>query len=381
MMSESISHLEHYDRAHLRVVPDNQTLEPDQDVTVLADFYTTAVASAQLAREPRLISRKPVPEGERVTYGLIDEAGYARATDVYLPKHQTTDVPVIATTAWTTSNRGHNEHTARRFVREGSPVIIQGAEGSFRPGLFRTPVPNEEISLRLSAGALLTASQFAAAAHPDSIHPTERTLIGESRGGMVGMGVLALANEFGQTVAFADLTAPCFPRGLQLSDIQKFSEQFISEPKTFIKLAGKFALRQLLHYPSTVDPHPYAMAHQIGLGPALFSGEAGDLARLIDNDPIVHVTCFDDDFASMPDEWDEIFADNPNSRITLLEGSHLSIADPETLRYLLARNRAFYLLKMGLGGNKPSGDEVFEMAHDIISAEDKVSSQTLALIS
>jgi hypothetical protein len=158
---------------------------------------------------------------------------------------------------------------------------------------------------------------------------------------MVGMGLIALDAMFDQDVVFADLTAPCFPRKAEARDILKLSGHLISEPRSIIQLAGRLGMSRLIHYPSTIDPHPYSVAHQIGIGPALFSGEAGDLARLITNDKIIHITCFNDDFASMPKEWRKIFANHPGVKVTLLDGSHLTIADPDTLSIILARNKTF----------------------------------------
>lgn len=350
-------------RRRLAVVPD--VISDTEQLEELTDYFSDIRLSTSFSKRPELLASETIPEGYRETFGHIDKSGYARVTDVYIPERQTTEVPIVATTAWTTSNRGHNEHTARRLVRGGSPVIVQGAEGSYRPPISERKIPNRSISLARSAGALLTMSEFIASEHGGIIDAEKRILIGESRGGMVGMGVLALSEYFNQNVVYADLTAPCFPRKMEREDIRRFSEQFINEPKTFLRLAGKIALRQLIHYPSTIDLHPYSIAHQAGIGPALFSGEAGGLARLVDGNPIVHITCFDDDFASMPDEWRAIF-NGSNARITPLEGSHLSIADPETLRYIQARNQAYHTLNAQTDSDI-SGDALFDLAHKIFN--------------
>lgn len=356
------------DRANVLQFPLQQPYDEASSIHVAQGFEE--VKRLTSFRSVRLLSTAKVDEGVITTYGLVDAAGYARAGVVSMPHQdlQTTNIPAIATAAWLTSNRGHNEHTQRKFMEAGVPMILEGAEGSYRPPIWQMRPPKAGINLANSAGSLLTFSNWIVGdIYPELLNPFQREVIGESRGAMVGMGVVAFAAYFDQEVVLADLTAPCFPEKLSRQNAWELKNQLLSEPKTVGKLAGKLALKLLMHYPSTIDVHPYAVMHQIGILPALVSGEAGDLAELINDQPIVHVTCFDEDLASMSDGWVSRFKHNPNSRVTPLEGSHLTIADPQTLQFVLARNYAYQQLTASHGKGNFSGDDVFDLSHAVAS--------------
>lgn len=333
----------------------------------------------QLLENSKLIEIKEHPTEEYVTgVGLIKRAGYitkngyAYSAIVGIPETQKCDVPVIGTSAWTTSTEGHNEHTVRNFMRQGNFVIFVGAEGSYEPK--NTPTPAGPITLADSASSILSYSNHVVQDLIEQgydIDTSNRLLIGESRGAMVGMGVIALAKDFDQNILASDLAAPCLPRKLQLSDILRLTEQITKEPLELFKLAGKLTLSRLIHYPSTLDLSPYSLKHQFAIGFALFSGEAGAMARHIPNESLLHITVFNNDIASMHSDWQEIFKDYPNVRITPLPGSHMSIADPETLNYTLARNAT----SQSCINNKYALDKesVFDAAHSFIPNNSKLS--------
>lgn len=294
--------------------------------------------------------------------GFVTKKGYAYSALIGIPETLECSVPVIGTSAWTTSTEGHNERTVRNFVRAGNYVLFVGAEGSFEPNV--KPKPNGPITLADSAAAVLSFSRLAT----DNLHqqgynvnPVDRFAIGESRGGMTGMGIVALAEEFQQKIIAADFAAPCLPRKMKPRDIRKLLEQIGKEPVELAKLAGKLTMARLIHYPSTIDLSPYSLKHQFAIGFALFSGEAGALARHINNDTLMHITVFNNDFASMRAEWEEIFQYHPNVRITPLPGGHLTIADLETLQFAIARNKAS---QMCLAEDEQLTQEtVFDAAH------------------
>lgn len=273
--------------------------------------------------------------------GFVTRRGYAYSALIGTPETPESTVPVIGTSAWTTSTEGHNEHTVRNFMRAGNYVFFVGGEGSYEPDV--KPTPNGPITLADSAAATLnfthhTARELIAEGH--DVDPDKRLVIGESRGGMVGMGILALSEEFGQEIVAADFAAPCLPRKLKAGDVKNLFGQIKKEPGELVRLAGKLTLSRLIHYPGTIDLSPYSVKHQLAIGFALFSGEAGALARHIDKDALIHITVFASDIASMHDDWAEIFKNHKNVRITPLPGSHMTIMDLETLRFTIARNKA-----------------------------------------
>jgi hypothetical protein len=309
------------------------------------------------------LDKQSIPNGHLYRFGLKTKSGHSYSAAVGMPTaKQSSDIPIIQTGAWLTSSMGHNEHTLRTFVNNGTPFFFVGPEGSYHSSC-NSLKPEFDITLAKSAAAVLRFSQII----PElfDVNITDRALIGESRGAMVGMGVLALDSVFGQKIIFADLIAPCFPRKLEPSDALKLSGHLFHEPVSILKLAFKLGIPRLIHYPSTIDLHPTALLSQIAIGPALFSGEAGELAKLIENDKIIHITCFNDDFASMPKEWQEIFIDNDNIRITILDGSHLTIADPETLNYLIARKNSLSV-EIEQYGKNLDGQRIFDRAHQLV---------------
>lgn len=340
------------------------TTPTEADILTVVENINDIIEGSKLT-ELSLIEDEEIVNGHLRRFGFTTAAGYTYAGLLGMPKKELSDMPFVSTSAWTTSDRGHNEHTGRVAVKEGHPFIFVSQEGGYRPEISNFPVPKRGLTLARSAAAVLSFASKVANENKYSIDAEKRILLGESRGGMVGMGVLALDQYFDQEIVYADLTAPCFPRGFERTDITKLARHIYSEPRSLIKMAGKFTLGKLLHYPSTLDLHPYSVAHQIAIGPALFSGEAGDMARLIDRDKIVHITCYNDDFASMPDEWRKIFANHPNVRVTNLEGSHLTLADPETMDYIHARRRAFRDLG-GDDGRTVPGQLMFDRAHKLL---------------
>lgn len=340
-----------------------QNIGSEENVPQTMERLAELASSAQLVRGVNLLNMESVRDGYLERYGFITASGYAYDAIVGIPRDQTTDIPVLATSAWFTSSRGHNEHAMRNLMRTGSPIIFVGPEGSYRPS--NLPLPKTGISLAGSAAAALSFARTAADQHHNIIDNNKRLVIGESRGAMIGMGLLAMDNYFGQDIVFADLTAPVFPRSLEVKDIPRLVDYVRRAPISIGKDAAHLALKHLVHYPATLDLHPYALAHQIAMSPAIFSGEAGDLAKLIPKDKIIHITCFKDDSVTMRGEWESLFANHPNVRITPLDGSHLTIGDPETLDYILARNKAFHA-EYAQYGAELTGDIVFDGAHQLI---------------
>lgn len=386
-MAQPITTFEVDKLSELHIVQ-NPKINFENQLEELQNGINKTVYQTSFTEEPDLLRINNNLGGYVERYGFIDKAGYARAGLVGIPEKAETNIPIIASTAWFTSTEGHNFHTGLKFLENGVPFIIVGAEGSYRPKWHTVRPPKNGLNLTNSSASLLQFSNFVAKDHPYLLHETDREVIGESRGGMTAMGTIALAPFIGnQNIVMADLTAPCFPRALSMSDLRRFKDQAIAEPKTIAKLAGKIAMNTLVHYPQTIDLHPISLVHQIAIGSALFSGEAGDLGKLIDSDPILHITCFEDDYASMPEEWEKVLETETrnNARITLLEGSHLTIADPETLRYVLARNKALRLLQskstnelqLQFGSlelpdkeDVVTGNNVFELAHHIVKSDE-----------
>lgn len=301
--------------------------------------------------------------GRLVRMGFVTEQGYTYDTLVGIPDRPECSVPVIGTTAWTTSLRGHNEHLVRNLTRAGNYVLYVGAEGSY---IHDEPVtPKSPISLASSAAAVLTFSHHMVQSLRDRGHDldeVQRFVVGESRGAMIAEGIDALAKEFGQTVLFSDQVAPCLPEKLDsLKDICRLTEQIAKEPREMYRLLGSLTLSRLRYYPATLDARLDCLRHQLVIGGALFSGETGALSQHAPDTTLKHITVFSNDFASNRDWWDRRYGTNELVRITPLHGGHMTLADLETLKYVIGRNK---VAQEFINSGQRFNTSLFDLSHE-----------------
>jgi hypothetical protein len=252
-------------------------------------------------------------------------------------------------------------------MRLGVSGIAIGIEGSYR-NPSRVPL-NFHIQSLQDHSMLRTAHHIhkilnTVQSESDKLHikTHDMILLGESRGAMVGKGVLALADLYDRNIPYADLTAPCFPQKFLISKTPDLMKQIIQEPLEFAKLVGSISLRNMVHYPASLDIHPKAILNNILAGPSLFSGETGELASLIPIEQNMHITTFHDDFASMPHVWEEIYSEHENVRIQRIEGAHLTIAHSKTLEHIDKRIFAL-LFEMERCGSKQAEALEFHKVH------------------
>lgn len=299
--------------------------------------------------------------------GIVTTQGYTYDTLVGIPEKPESAVPLIGTTAWTTSLRGHNERLVRNMMREaGNYVFYVGHEGSY---VAEEPVtPQSPVSLANSAATVLSFSRRMGEELRRDGHDVDESMrlgLGESRGAMVGEGLDALAAAFEQDLLFIDEVAPCLPEKLEsLRDIYKLTEQIVREPAEMYRLIGNLTLSRLRYYPYTIDIRKDCLRHQLLIGGALFSGETGALARKTPGDTLKHITVFNNDFASMRGAWESIYGENQQARITPLPGGHMTIADLQTMRYVIARNK---IAQQCINDGTPlTPQTVFDQAHDLV---------------
>lgn len=325
---------------------------------------------------------KDVPGiGRLQRIGIQTAQGYTYDTLVGIPETPESAVPVVGTTAWTTSLRGHNERTVRNLMRAGNYVFYVGHEGSYV--VDEPPTPVSPISLANSAAAVLNFSYHIGQELRDSGHNIDESMrlgLGESRGAMVAEGLDALAADFGQDFLFIDEVAPCLPEKLDsLGDLARLVEQIGREPNEMRRLIGRLTLRQLKYYPKTVDIRWDCLRHQLMIGGALFSGETGSLARKAPGNTLKHISVFDNDFASMTDVWASIYGDNSFVRRTPLPGGHMTLADPQTLRYIIARNKiAQHCINTGKLFTQKN---VFDPAHELALIQFPIAAEDIRLVS
>lgn len=346
--------------------------------------YLTPAHREELRRESEIVvwdeyaDPKYVPGvGTLWRIGIQTAQGYTYDTLVGIPEKPECNIPVIGTTAWTTSLRGHNERIVRNFTRAGNYVVYVGAEGSYVAD--KAPNPTSSISLANSAATVLNFSYHMVdelRKQNHDIDPSLRFVLGESRGGMVAEGIDALAEDFAQDILFSEEVAPCLPEKLKsLADLYHLCEQIAKEPREMYRLAGTLTLSRLRYYPYTIDVRGDCLRHQAIIGGALFSGEAGALARKHSDDTLKHLTVFENDFASKKSVWENIYEDNNQVRITPLPGGHMTIADLQTLRMVLARNKAAQ--QCVNDGLDLTPRNVFDRAHELMPHQYPITSELM----
>ncbi len=301
--------------------------------------------------------------GTLIRIGIQTKQGYTYDTLVGIPERPECSIPIVGTTAWTTSLRGHNERLVRNMIRAGNYVFFVGHEGSYIPNDIVKP--DSPITLANSAAAVLNFSyHIGNELHKKNhdIDPVKRLGLGESRGAMIAEGLDALANDFGQEMVFIDEIAPCLPEKLDsLHDFYKLAEQIAKEPLEMYRLLGKLTLSRLRYYPKTIDIRLDCLRHQVMIGGALFSGETGALARRVPKTTLKHISLFNNDFASDKSVWQTIYEDDPLTHIVTLPGGHMTIGDLQTMRYVIARNKvAQESINSGIELTK---ETVFDIAH------------------
>ena len=297
--------------------------------------------------------------------GIRTAQGYTYDTLVGTPETSGCNVPVIGTSAWTTSLRGHNEHIVSNLMRDGNYVLFVGAEGSY---ITQEETPRRSpITLANSAAAVLNFSYHMTEELRRDGHDLDsvkRFYVGESRGGMVGEGVDALAEDFAQDIIFSDQIAPCLPEKLvSVKELALLGEQIIREPLEIYRLVGSLTLARLKYYPHTLDIRSDCVRNQIVIGGAIFSGETGAMSQHTPRTTLKHIGTFENDFASNQSWWERRYHDNPLVRVTPLPGGHLTIADLQTLFYVRGRNR---VAQDFVNEGKTLSQEVFEQSHVVV---------------
>jgi hypothetical protein len=267
---------------------------------------------------------------------MSDGVPYEVVTGV--PEEPVTDIGVILTTAWFTSIKGHNTHTTLKLMQMGYPVTLIGPEGGhFDPSIG----PIEKIKHLKQIELARTAHNM----HEILSHtqprfdqdPENCVALGESRGAMVGKGFVASDRLHGRNVLYADFVAPCFAKEVSISQLIEYRDQLPHELASLAHLAGKTSLRRLIHYPSTLNVNPNALAHALATIPTLISGQAGNMARHTDQDQNMHITGFQGDHAGQIEEWEDIFSAHGGVRVARESGSHVTIANNQTLGKMVSR--------------------------------------------
>lgn len=258
---------------------------------------------------------------------------------VATPRHQRSDTAIASTTAWLTSTKGHNRLTLEDTMRLGYKHIMIGPEGE---------VQNPDLSfidrLKLAQQTSLPRTAYNmnrildhTLRFEDHVREDEVIVVGGSRGAMTGFGFGTEQYSRNRRIAYADLTAPCFPKTAQLQELPGVVAQLAPEVLTLGKLGLQLFGSKLRHYPATFQKDPEYYLHALATIPHLLSGDAGKLAKSIPKDTPMHIQMFHSDSWCQGESWKDIFEDFSRVALSYDKGRHLDIANPKIIQAIGTR--------------------------------------------
>lgn len=327
-----------------------QTEHPPFTETGVLDYGNGWMYESRLTSLETDPGAQPIPDHGTQTYLVANLSdGNEQQVQIYQPNEQQTDQPIVFTSAWYTSDRGHNRHTALKFAELGYPVVFIGPEGNVRPssiellGKFTVGLPGlinklGDIELAQSAHNIHQILDGLAEGQHHDIDFNNIIWFGESRGAMIGMGVLAFAPHHDRRIEAAEMIAPCFPEPTTLKELFANKEQLLREKDRLGEVGRGISKAYRKHIHSTLNLSPLSILYQAAMFPTLISGQAGELAKAIPVDETdIDITNFASDLVSKPLVWQRIFAHHHQVIFHLTDGSHMTVAEKPTARAVLTR--------------------------------------------
>lgn len=317
-------------------------------------FFNTEITDSEVAQIGNVHSVGGARIGGFEAYSVRTSDGVDRTARVYTPDdpyRSDSDLVVHADTAWLTTITGHNHHVMSEIMQKtGLPVVIVGAEHGtnglgFPADALRLPRTIKR-STKISLAKSAECSQLITGHLLDEYDlPRDIINIGESRGAMLAPGHYPYAEAHGNRIVYADTTAPCMPDKLlsDWSDVARLATWPSREMLGAIIVGLEAKSQQVLSRQlGTVALNPnFNVSNLIGVGPALFSGEAGQFTKWVPRQAGIHIATFDNDTLSRPDRWKELYKDHPNVSIITLRGSHITLAHGDVLRHIVERINKF----------------------------------------
>jgi len=358
-----------------------ERIEIDEGRYADVPFFDLEIAKVEDEKSGAIIGSGGKTVGEYNTFSIKTSDGIDRTARLYVPDdaHMKTDTIIgHADTAWITTITGHNDYAMSKFVEEtGLPFVIVGAEH----GTNQLPMPYEllrvpatfERSKTISLAKSAQSSQLITSHIRDRYGLSNKIIkTGESRGAMLTPGHFPYAELYGNEIVYGDVTAPCVPKKLlsERADWMRLARWPGSEAMGTLAvgllLAKKKALKRQM---GTVTLNPNFMTSNfVGIGPALFSGEAGRFTEWTPLSAAMYISTFKNDTVSRPGVWRELYEDHDNVYIREhRRGTHMTLACDEVIDSKAVRMNA--VTDMLVRGHEPSRrdwDQVFatDYRHD-----------------
>lgn len=254
-------------------------------------------------------------------FGYTMSDGFAYHVVDACPKepYLQSDTAVVMTTPWFVHPKyGYMEDLTTLLLKEGYRVIVVGAEGSapsYDVGLLKKLQLLGQISL-LNSGENLNAIAMHRLRDSES-RPNVMIGTGSSRGHMVGMALNGLV--------YADFAAGAYPVKQPGDGFVDFTFRIVpgEVPNFARRIAGLGP--KLVKYSRTGAIHPRELAHQIMTGPAIWSGQAGEISANAEPAVPSLLTFFSLDRPSKVDVQTSMLSHRIDTIIEIIEGRHMDI--------------------------------------------------------
>jgi hypothetical protein len=153
---------------------------------------------------------------------------------------------------------------------------------------------------------------------------------GYSRGAMIGLGLLAVANHFDRSFPYSDLIDPCLCNTVKTQKLNplEIGKYLIEEVGSLVREVKALPESELLHLAQTIHVDLCFWLQQLTTGIGLFEGEAGRFSDMISKDNVLHLTFFSNSPFNQADKWISAFKDYPNFGFSIIDGYHTSGINP-----------------------------------------------------
>ncbi|MEP6710208.1 MAG: hypothetical protein ABJA64_00625, partial [Candidatus Saccharibacteria bacterium] len=165
-----------------------------------------------------------------------------------------------------------------------------------------------------------------------------------------------------------DITAPCLPEKLlgERADWLRLARWPGAEALGLIALGLEIAKEKALkRHMGTVALNPnFLISNFVGVGPALFSGEAGRFASWVPENAAMYISTFKNDTVSRPDVWRKLYQNHPNVYIREHKhGTHMTLANDKVINSKTTRTNAIVDLRTINGDDMDPNDlqNIYEM--------------------
>lgn len=308
-------------------------------------LFDPSLVPSQFQFDSLVVDRRDYKEPLEVRQGHLTFESYLMSDNFHhhvmtgIPRYQRTGIPIDMGTAWWTHLEGHNMHTALRFMEMGFPVRLVGSERINLPRII-TPWNFMEIARQLakielarSAHNKLQILHINDLANPYTITPNVSLSYGESRDAMIHPGEQFLATtaieeaQRRQYVYSEDVDPACSDPLEIAPPTPEQIERLIAELRA-AKHVGWRIFRSPLrkHYKHTLDFSLNSLFPQFATAPTLFSGQAGELARLAPDTPR-SINAFVMSAGLTGDGFESKYEGKENTHFFNLDGAHLNIPD------------------------------------------------------